>query len=92
MVLRIQKIRRNPSNSPAHIRRSSFLAKLSWSEFKKYPDAKEVLGHLGTSSKELNDYLKELEVEGEPEIGPEDRSNESSGTWNHFGSAIFSCF
>jgi len=90
VVLRIQTTTRNPSNSPANIRQASFLAKLSWSEFKRYPDAKEILGHLGTSSKELNGCLKELE--GEPEIEPEDRSNESTGTWNHFGSAIFSCF
>lgn len=62
VLLRLRSTVMNPSDSCADLRDGHLTAKLGWSQFKRLPDAKYLLEHLGTDPVELRDYLKELEA------------------------------
>jgi len=89
VILRIYTRISNPSNSPADTREAFFSAKLSWTDFKKHPDAKDILCHLCKPSKKYDACLKELEGGLEAELEPD--STESTGSLSQF-SSIFRCF
>lgn len=48
---------------PADTRIAFLSAKLSWTEFKKHPDARGLLGHRCQPSEKLDDCLKDLDGE-----------------------------